>query len=297
MSDGGNVPFVRAQLARRADRSRLNKTSPHAGLGREAAVPAEAEPFSLRESIPGFLCRARGVAMNSLPEWYLEKRGGLEAIFAGPAIPPRDAKGLSSTSPTGRYVLEVTAIGTGPQTWDFGRGCVLRAADRRIVADIKRNYGEFPFAWVSQEGKEYLVCGEDYQGHTVVDLEAALAYVFVHEGAERGSGFCWRTIRPSPNGKRLLVEGCYWASDFEWRVYDFTHPVTGPFPVIAFLSWLHGDPYEDAWTGPGDAKWLDDNRVELDSKDRVDLRESGSSLSRVALTKRYPHWEHLFRKE
>ena len=192
--------------------------------------------------------------------------------------------------------MEISRVGTGPGTWDYSRGIVWRKTDRKVIADIKRNFGHFPFTWMSQEGSEYLVCGEDYQGHSVVDLGKGVTHVFVHEGAEKGGGFCWRELRPSPDGSRLLVEGCYWDSDFEWRVYDFAHPPTGPFPVIAYLSFLRGDPYDDA-LGPSDARWLDDSRVMLDQTDVVDLRDPSFGLSGPELAQRYPRIAGLFETE
>jgi len=228
-----------------------------------------------------------------LPEWYRQRRKAVEAVFQQSAVPPHQPADFSSASPSRTYLLEVTTIGTGPKTWDYSRGTISRVDDRKVIADIQRNFGHFPFAWALQGGKEYLICGEDYQGHSVVDLGEEVTYVFVHDGAEKGLGFCWRKIRPSPNGMRLLVEGCYWASDYEWRVYDFTTPTRGPSPVIAYLSFLHGNPYDEA-SGPQDARWLDDDRIQLDGKDLLDLQVEGLTLAGPELAKRYPNLKRLF---
>ena len=73
-------------------------------------------------------------------------------------------------SPSGKYLLRVTLYKNGGDYWDFSRGRVY--SGNKVVGDVKRNYPSFPFAWVEEhQGHDYLLCGEDYQGQTVLELD------------------------------------------------------------------------------------------------------------------------------
>lgn len=101
-----------------------------------------------------------------------------------------------------------------------------------VVADVKRNYGIFWFAWVQRGDREYLLCGEDYQGYNVIDLNfGPNVLTFPHE-AYKGMGFCWTAAYPSPTGDTIAVEGCYWACPYELVFYDFTNPSRSPLPEL-----------------------------------------------------------------
>jgi hypothetical protein len=106
----------------------------------------------------------------------------------------------SSVSPSGRYRLDIDRYTTGPKTWCYSRGIVWRLSDEAVIADVKRNYGHFWHAWVPQHpsGHEYLLCGEDYQGYTVINLDLATVLTYLPPEAEKGWGFCWAAVHPSP---------------------------------------------------------------------------------------------------
>lgn len=139
----------------------------------------------------------------------------------------------SVLSPSGHYRLDIQRYRTGPQTWDVSRGIVLRTADNIIIADIKRNYGAFWNAWVNHpNGNEYLLCGEDYQGYTVVNLTQGFSDSYLPVRALQGWGFCWANVLPSPDGMTLAVEGCYWACPYDLVFYDFSQPDCLPLPEL-----------------------------------------------------------------
>ena len=65
-------------------------------------------------------------------------------------------------SPSDKYRLVVTRHGTGPGTWNYSKGRVYRktsAGGWELFAEVCRNYGDFPFAWVEghKDGDDYLV--------------------------------------------------------------------------------------------------------------------------------------------
>ncbi len=158
----------------------------------------------------------------------------------------------SFTSPSGRYLLETQEASKGGNTWSYVRGVITRVADSVEIAEVIRNYGVFWHCWVQHlDGSEYLLCGEDYQGYNVIDLDNAANNCFFPSEAFDGVGFCWTKVHPSPDGFVLAVEGCYWACPYELVFYDFRDPSKLPLPELARL-----EEYDDV-TG-----WRDNNTLE-----------------------------------
>lgn len=170
--------------------------------------------------------------MNAVSqEWYQEERRQVEAYFVEenrlPDAPP------VALSPSGRYRLEVNFYQTRLGSWNYSRGIITRLADEVVIADIKRNLGGFPYTWIDHpDGNEYLLCGEDYQGYTVVDLTHGTIQTYIPPDAEKGHGFCWVVVHPSPNSKTLAVEGCFWGAPYAVWFFDFSEPARFPLPEL-----------------------------------------------------------------
>jgi hypothetical protein len=136
-------------------------------------------------------------------------------------------------SPSGKYQLTKTRYTAGPSTWGFSRGVVVSSETRELVADVKRNYGAFWHAWVEHpNSNEYLLCGEDYQGQTVVNLSQGKVHTYFPDGGHNGGGFCWAQVFPSPDGLMLAVDGCYWGGPYDLVFYDFRNPDVLPFAEL-----------------------------------------------------------------
>jgi len=195
-----------------------------------------------------------------MDERYLTKRRAIEPIFSPEnKLPERDA---SFISPSGGFQLTISHYSSGPKTWGYSRGVVTRLSDREVVADIRRNFDHFWHAWVQHpNGSEYLLCGEDYQGYSVVNLTSTAKHDYFSEEGHRGVGFCWVAVHPSPNGLTLAVDGCVWAAPYELVFYDFTIPDQLPLPVLARFASL------------GSVQgWVDENTLEFVRE--FDVRQS-----------------------
>jgi len=161
-------------------------------------------------------------------ERYLEKRRRVEELFTKrrPLQAPPDV----SISPGGRYRLEVSSYGDDPKHWACTRGIVTRLSDGKVLGDIKRNYSHFWHCWVEHpNGKEYLLCGEDYQGYSLLNLTDEAYHVYFPEEGYKGAGFCWVRVYPSPDQLMLAVDGCYWACPYDLVFYDFRTPDKLPY--------------------------------------------------------------------
>ena len=134
-------------------------------------------------------------------------------------------------SPSGRYKLVIRRYRTKDGCWNCSRGTVWAVdnLDGPPAADVKRNYDAFPFAWIDKhpDGRTYFVCGADYQGQTVVELETGKRVDYVPPEAKDGFGFCWIGYEFHAPTQMLIVDGCYWACPYETRFYDFRTPMAG----------------------------------------------------------------------
>lgn len=148
------------------------------------------------------------------------------------------------TSPSGKYKLEVTSQETKPGCWNYTTGAISR--DDKPLLSVQRNYSSFPFLWVEghPDGHDYLVCGSDYQGQTVIRLDGDdenRRKDTRPEEAKKGHGFCWVWYQFDAKNRMLVVDGCIWACPYETRFYDFADPMGKGISEIPFEGKLYAD--------------------------------------------------------
>jgi hypothetical protein len=131
-------------------------------------------------------------------------------------------------SPDGKYRLVIASYPTRKGCWDYTQGLVYRVGADKPIFEVRRNYASFPYSWIDHpNGHQYLVCGEDYQGQTVLELDTGKRVDFRPSEAKTGGGFCWSETRFDQATKILTVCGCIWAWPYEFRFYDFSDPMKG----------------------------------------------------------------------
>lgn len=160
---------------------------------------------------------------------YEKKRDELAKYFK-----PKNAsdKFQEHLSPDGKFKLVIRGFSTKKGSWNFTQGLVYRVGEDTPLFEVQRNYSQFPFSWIDHpNGHQYLVCGEDYQGSTVLELDTGNRKDCLPEEAEHGWGFCWVEHRLDQDTKILTVLGCCWACPYEFRFYDFSDPMSG-WPVL-----------------------------------------------------------------
>lgn len=174
-----------------------------------------------------------------MDERYLEIRKQIEQFFIPENIKPDSGK--IDVSPSGKFRIEINRYFTLPNRWEYSRGIVTNISSGAVIADIKRNYVAFWHTWVQHpNGYEYLLCGEDYQGYSVLNLNTGKYQAYLPEAGYKGVGFCWTDVHPSPDGLVLAVDGCYWACPYELVVYDFREPENMPYPELVRFEALDG---------------------------------------------------------
>jgi len=175
----------------------------------------------------------------TMDEQYLQWRKEIERFFA-PKNKLLDSRQVE-LSPSGNFQIEIHRYSTDPTSWNYSRGIITQVADGKIIADVKRNYGHFWYAWVTHpNGKEYLLCGEDYQGQSLVNLTTGTYQIYFPESGYKGAGFCWAAVYPSPDSLMLAVDGCYWAYPYDLVFYDFHEPENLPYRELLRIEGLDG---------------------------------------------------------
>lgn len=145
-------------------------------------------------------------------------------------------------SPSGKYKLVTTEYSTKPKCWNYSRGEVYKGDTK--IADVLRNYSAFTYGWVENHpnGHDYLLCGEDYQGQTVIELDTQNRVNYLPKVAAQGCGFCMTEYSPSPNKDKLLICGCFWGGPYEYLLVDFSTPMNLPWKILdRFDESIDGD--------------------------------------------------------
>lgn len=131
-------------------------------------------------------------------------------------------------SPEGRYKLVIDTFTTGTGSWNYTQGTIYHQDSDKPVAVVQRNYCSFPYLWVEHpNGHLYLVCGENYQGQTVIEVDTGERRDTLPGEAKQGWGFCWAVYKFDPATCLLLVDGCFWACPYEFKFFDFSDPMKG----------------------------------------------------------------------
>jgi hypothetical protein len=136
-------------------------------------------------------------------------------------------------SPSGKFILEIHHYNheEGIRRYNYTKG-IVTDSDRKAIDVIYRNFGTFPYSWVEENDTEYLLCGLDYQGYSIVNLSNGETKHYVPEEAYKGRGFCWAEIVFFETKKLIVVDGCYWAHPYELVFYDFSKPMQLPYKEL-----------------------------------------------------------------
>lgn len=145
-------------------------------------------------------------------------------------------------SPSSKYRLDVFSHSTKPGSWNYTSGHLFILTNGNYVPmniEIYRNYSAFPFTFIEDHsnGHDYLVCGEDYQCQTVIELDTGKRKDTLPDETFSGFGFCWAGSEYSKQSNVLIVEGCHWACPYEIRFYDFSSPMDG-WPYLECVDGL-----------------------------------------------------------
>lgn len=144
----------------------------------------------------------------AIDPWYEERRNKVtKAITSGK---PVKAKREKRDSPSGKYSIHLTPYRVKDPACPYY--CVVelqKNGDGEILGKIVRNEADFPFVFVEnwKDGKDYLICAEDYQGFTVINITDKKKYDYIAEKSKRGLAMHITDFYISPDKECLAVEG------------------------------------------------------------------------------------------
>ena len=187
---------------------------------------------------------------------------------------PKNAVGSKEEklSLSGRHILRISYFSTDPGSWNYSQGVVYRADGGEPIATVQRNYDSFPYLFVEGHPKgDFLVCGKDYQGQTVINLTTGARRDLMSDGSKVGGGFCWSSyVYDAPN-QLLIVNGCHWGAPYEHRFYDFSDPMNGWPEVTLSDSGVDADERKDPELDPdGTLRTFMTRYTEDDEDDETD---------------------------
>lgn len=156
------------------------------------------------------------------------------------------------------YKVVIEDIESKPGCWNLTIATVYRNEEE--IIKIKRNYSHFWYEFCEHpDGNTYFLCGEDYQGQTIVNLNTKEKKSYRPPEAAKGFGFCWANVKVSPNGEFIAVEGCIWAAPYEVRLYDFSDPMAMPWPEVKIKN-------APGWEWTTVVGWDEDDILELEKE-------------------------------
>jgi len=157
-----------------------------------------------------------------LPQWYVSNRAKIEHNLTSKTFKRIAGK---FPSPCGNFILIIEEYekSNGRWSYTYHRGIVYSLIDRKEVAILNSNANKFWHCWVKQGDKLYLLCNEDLQGYTIVDVGEGIVYTYIDPKAKTGWGFSWKEVAPSPDGRFLAVQGDYMEATREVALYDLSN--------------------------------------------------------------------------
>lgn len=171
-------------------------------------------------------------------DWYTKKRAMIRDAFR--IGTPKQHLSKTIDSPTGKYSIETTPFKISKNGWDYCEGRFYNNLDDEYITSVYRNYGSFPYCWLEghPEG-DFVICGEDYQGMTLVDLMSGRSTAFITEDAHKGGGFCASSFDVSPEMDRIAVEGCYWGDMYQLMILEIPQKAPLQFPwKVSYLDYI-----------------------------------------------------------
>jgi hypothetical protein len=179
------------------------------------------------------------ILISLLPQGLLDAYEKAQKIWMCRDVTAKEAPKIT-TSPSGKYQLHLTWHGTKPSSWSYTKGKVYEG--ERLIEEICRNYSSFPFLFVENHPKgDFLICGADYQGQTVVELKSGKRRDSLSDGTDKGFGFCWSEYKFDEKSSILVVDGCIWACPYEFRFFDFSDPIERGWPEIEIEDCIYTD--------------------------------------------------------
>lgn len=163
-------------------------------------------------------------------------------------------------SPDEKYKLLIKPRKTGERTWDTLDIEIRRVIDDTLIGTTTRNYpGSDILHFVSQDSVDYLVLSENYHGgYGVMNLITGEKAHYDPQPTQKDKYepfWCWaEPVAHDPEARTLTISGCYWAAPYEHITFDFSTPMSPPYPILE----IKDEPYDPSEFEDEDEDEVDD---------------------------------------
>mgnify|MGYP001569417643 CR=1 FL=1 len=143
-----------------------------------------------------------------------------------------DTKSFYSESK--KYRIEISQYKTKEGCWNYSGAEIFNEKSEKIET-VYRNHASFYYTFIEDHGNghDYILCGENYQGQTVIELDTGIRKDYLPDSASKGVAFCHTTYKYSEDKTKLIANGCFWGGPYENFVYDFSNPLDLPYKRIS----------------------------------------------------------------
>jgi len=165
-----------------------------------------------------------------VPDWFENKRQMFRDSYDMATVIHSE---YSLLEKFGNYSICAVPFEFTENTWWYTKVLIYKEDDSSRKIEFIRNYGNFPFEFVKKHPKKrkYIICSEDVESITVVDLNSMKYHTWYFE-----DGFWPRSYHISPCGKFLAVYGSVFGDLDTIRFYDFSSPIKFPWTLIGEFS-------------------------------------------------------------
>lgn len=133
------------------------------------------------------------------------------------------------------YKITIEHYKTKDGYWNYTKCNICK--NNELIISLERNYNSFPFTiFTHSNEQDYMICGENYQGYTVVNLTNGTKQSVLNKGHEKGCGFCPYHWEYDYDDNQLKMIGCYWGANEEEHVYDFSNPNQLPLKLLYTIT-------------------------------------------------------------
>jgi hypothetical protein len=149
-----------------------------------------------------------------------------------------------AVSVSGRFKVTVQPYATKntDRNWGVAEIVISEVASCEELHRYIRGDDRIFYSWARVGGDEFLLCSEDLEGQSVYCPTKRL---FASHASDDDT-FIWCIFHPSPSGRFLAVEGCYWGCSYMVIIYDFSDPLSLPLPKVIECYDAHNVDF-DAW--------------------------------------------------
>eukprot|EP00171_Calliarthron_tuberculosum_P011244 IDg11244t1 len=263
-----------------------------ANLQQQSLIANTDDCYSLTQKGRENLYETRGWDLNGKPWWYQEARQDVKDFFERAELEIE----TTDISPSGRHAIDIYRALRTDEDAVYTEARVR--TNSTVIAVVRRNHQTFPFAWVEAhpDGHDYLLCGEDVHGTTVLELQSARRVDYAPDRVPERAAFCAVDYYVAPCKNVIVLDGCVTAEPYELVALDFSKPMQPPYKELlrSRVDDVEGCGFVSgtlAWTYCREVRACDGRPLEELADDELDNLTADGEADAVQIVKYRCTWK------